>query len=89
MCSAAAEAATEISHFRMISLHGQWPAKENRSNVSHEEAMLVVCCLFTLRTSNDFHMFCETAEQEQQLASFSSQLAFQYLMLVSIVHMVS
>ena len=49
----------------------------NRSDVSHEEARLIVCCLFTLRASNDFHMFCETAEQEQQLASFSSQLAFQ------------
>ena len=32
--------------------------------------MLVVCCLIALRASNDFHMFCETAEQEQQLASF-------------------
>ena len=49
----------------------------NRSDVSHEEAMLVVCCLFTLRASNDFHMFCETAEHEQHLAPFSSQLAFQ------------
>ena len=57
----------------------------NRNDVSHEEAMLVVCCLIALRASNDFRMFCETAEQEQQLASFSSQLAFQRLMLVSIV----
>ena len=29
----------------------------NRSDVSHEEAMLVVCCLIALSASNDFHMF--------------------------------
>ena len=39
-----------------------------RNDVSHEEAMLVVCCLLFLRASNDFHTFRETAEQEQQLA---------------------
>ena len=58
-----------------------------RNDVSHEEAMLVACCLHFLRASNDFYTFCETAEQEQQLALFSLQVAFELLMLVSIVHM--
>ena len=58
-----------------------------RNDVSHEAAMLVACCLNFLRASNDFYTFCETAEQEQQLALFSLQVAFKLLMLVSIVHM--
>ena len=58
-----------------------------RNDVSHEEAMLVACCLHFLRASNDSYTFCETAEQEQQLALFSLQVAFQLLMFVSIVHM--
>ena len=49
--------------------------------------MLVACCLHFLRASNDFYTFCKTAEQEQQLALFSLQVAFQLLMFVSIVHM--
>ena len=58
-----------------------------RNDVSHAEAMLVACCLHFLRASNDFYIFCETAEQEQQLALFSLQVAFSISMFVSIVHM--
>ena len=46
-----------------------------RNGVSHDEAMLVVCCLLFLRASNDFHTFRETAEQEQQLAASMCTLA--------------
>ena len=58
-----------------------------RNDISHEEAMLVACCLHFLRASNGFYTFCETAEQEQQVALFSLQVPFQLSMLFSIVHM--
>ena len=46
-----------------------------RNSVSHEAAMLVARCLRFLRASNDFDTFCETAEQEQQLAASMCTLA--------------
>ena len=46
-----------------------------RNYVSHEEAMLVVCCLLFVRASNGCHTFRETAEQEQQLAASMCTLA--------------